>query len=354
MSELDAVAAAYAAPSATAFRLAYEQVCEEAVDATTRALAAAALAASQTDELLAALAECAEWALLISASDRSAEGEHLVASWLARGLDLAHALAEATAGGGAPPLPRILATGQLLHAACVVVGEGLHHARCAALWHAFERAVDDHPTTRRALALADRVRAERWRYRDLARHAAILAAREQVDADTILGAALGVVPLPLTPSDDIERRAGRTGYAHSALDAALWAIARLDLQPHDTFYDLGAGLGLPAILAALQSSAACTGVELHAHLVARARRNARRLGLDNVRFVQADATRVDLRAGTKFYLFNPFMPEVLVEILARLAEVARDHPIRVACVHAALPGFRLIAATEGVRIYDAP
>jgi SAM-dependent methyltransferase len=347
------VAAAYAAPSATAFRLAYEQVCDQAVDATTRALAAAALAASHPDELLAALAECAEWALLISASDRSAEGEGFVASWLARGLELANALAKATPGG-ALPLPRILATGQLLHAACVVVGEGLHHARCAALWHAFERAVDDHPTTRRALGLADRVRAERWRYRDLARHAMILAAREQVDTDTILGAALGVVPLPLTPSDDIERRAGRTGYAHSALDAALWSIARLDLQPHDTFYDLGAGLGLPAILAALQSNASCTGVELHAHLVARAQHNARRLGLDNVRFVQADATSVDLRAGTKFYLFNPFMPEVLVEIIARLAEVARHHPIRVACVHAALPGFRLIAATDGVQIYEGP
>jgi Histone methylation protein DOT1 len=351
MRELeDAIAHARASPSPTTFRLAYELACELAVDTTARELAAAALAATTTEppgELLAPLDECCEWALAIWHGDRSPERTSLIEAWLARARSIVDALSTSELA-----LPELLAASTLLHATCVDIGT--HHDSCHAIWSSYTRSVEAHPTTRRALLLADRVRAERLRYRELAHHAAVLAAREQVPAETILATVLGVVPLPLTPSDVAEERSGRNGYAHSSLDAALWAIARLDLQPSDTFYDLGAGLGLPAIVAALNAGARCLGIEFHEHLVARATRNARRLGLDHVCFQTADVRGFDLRGGTKFYLFNPFTPPIMAAIVAQLADVARDHPIRVACVHTTLPGFRLIAATDRIRIYDAP
>ena len=140
-----------------------------------------------------------------------------------------------------------------------------------------------------------------------------------------------------------------SGYAATAIDTAVAAIHTLALDAHDTFYDLGAGLGLPTCVAALSSEAACIGIEYHAHYAARATATARRLGIA-ARFEHADATTADLSAGTAFFLFNPFTADVLPRVLDRLLAIA--HPIRIACVHLDLPPPFVCVSSAGVlRIY---
>jgi tRNA/tmRNA/rRNA uracil-C5-methylase (TrmA/RlmC/RlmD family) len=133
------------------------------------------------------------------------------------------------------------------------------------------------------------------------------------------------------------------------------ALSLLELGPGDTFYDLGSGLGLPTLIAALSSEAACRGVEYHRRYVERAEENARQLGLAGVRFHCGDASAFDWTDGNKFYMFDPFPADVLERIAARLLEVARERPIRVACYANRLPsaGFRLLHEMEQVAVFEA-
>jgi Methyltransferase domain len=228
-------------------------------------------------------------------------------------------------------------------------------ARAEALWTRWVAAAMTHPIAVRALALRVRARDAGWRYAEIEQHATALAEEGQAPAGSIIALMLGGEPAPFGPGQDGEVRSGRTGYGATPVATLRPALSALELGRGDTFYDLGSGLGLPTLIAALSSEAACRGVEYHRHYVERAEENARQLGLSGVRFHCGDASTFDWTDGNKFYMFDPFPADVLERVAARLLEVARERPIRVACYANRLPspGFRLIHEMERVAVFEA-
>lgn len=229
--------------------------------------------------------------------------------------------------------------------------------RAEALWGRWVDAAMTHPLACAALELRDRARDVGWRFGDIEHHARALAADGGATADAIIALILGAEPPPFGPGQDEEVRSGRTGYSATPMPTLRAALALLQLGPGDTFYDLGSGVGLPTLVAALSSEAACRGIEYHRRYVERAEDSARRLGLSSVRvqFHCGDASAFDWSDGNRFYMFNPFPAAVLERVAARLLEVASERPIRVACYANGLPapGLRMVREEAGVALFEA-
>ena len=77
-------------------------------------------------------------------------------------------------------------------------------------------------------------------------------------------------------------------------------IRRVALTELDFLIDLGSGLGQVALMASICSRAECTGIELEPGYVDCARKSARSLNLNNVRFIRGDARAADLSYGTVY------------------------------------------------------
>jgi hypothetical protein len=106
-------------------------------------------------------------------------------------------------------------------------------------------------------------------------------------------------------------------------------IGRTALTERDALIDLGSGLGHVALMASICSSARCTGIELEASYVDCARKSARSLNLNNVRFIQSDVRAADLSDGAVFYLYTPFIGSILREVLNALRQEAVRREIRI-------------------------
>jgi len=106
-------------------------------------------------------------------------------------------------------------------------------------------------------------------------------------------------------------------------------IGRAALTERDSLIDLGSGLGHVTLIAAICSSARCTGIELEPVYVECARKCARSLNLKNMRFVQGDARAADLSDGTVFYLYTPFTGTILRDVLNLLRDEAVRREIRI-------------------------
>ncbi|MBK9032985.1 MAG: methyltransferase domain-containing protein [Myxococcales bacterium] len=80
--------------------------------------------------------------------------------------------------------------------------------------------------------------------------------------------------------------------------------------------DVGAGAGKFCIAAAgAVPGASFVGVEFRRHLVRVATRLARRAGLQNVRFIHANALDLDWSRFDSFYLYNPFAEQLFADRL---------------------------------------
>jgi len=106
-------------------------------------------------------------------------------------------------------------------------------------------------------------------------------------------------------------------------------IGRTALTERDSLIDLGSGLGHVTLLASICTSANCTGIELEPSYVDCARKSARLLNLNNVRFIQSDARAADFSGGTVFYLYTPFTGTILREVLNSLGQEADRREIRI-------------------------
>ena len=83
------------------------------------------------------------------------------------------------------------------------------------------------------------------------------------------------------------------------------------------------------MLVNLLTGMAARGVEVEPAFVDFATAQATSLQLNAVTFLNCDARTADYRDGTIFFLFTPFCGDMLRTVLARLQEVAADHPIRI-------------------------
>jgi hypothetical protein len=328
------------------------------IAAASRALSELGLAAQPrsfrcTTEAFVALRTACEWiGVVADAAEVLPQARAWISPWLARAEQLASPVLPLLAE---LPLVEVVERGHPLNHACrVSVGVVPELAgRCDALWAAWAEASCAHPVARAAIGLRDQVRTQRWRYRELIAHARGLAERTGAPAAAVVDWVLGSAPAPLGPSDARERLVGRTGFACSDPDTIAAALALLDIGPEDRFYDLGAGTGLPCLIAALSGAAACRGIEVHARYVDRARDMARQLGLAHAEFVVGDVVTYDWSDGTRFYLFNPFSDDVRGIVAERLRQVAADHPIRIACFHNRLEGFTRIGGEGPLAVYEA-
>ena len=110
---------------------------------------------------------------------------------------------------------------------------------------------------------------------------------------------------------------GTVGYStiHQVLDY-------LKLKPADVFVDLGCGKGRVLCCAARFGIREAVGVEDSEELVTIARRNAEHLRgkLSPIRLVRQKAQEAEYDSGTVFYLFHPFGPKTLDEVLHRIRQ----------------------------------
>lgn len=139
----------------------------------------------------------------------------------------------------------------------------------------------------------------------------------------------GVFLDPPLPQHVVELEEESIPYQPTPTSVILELIDRLPFDDADLFCDIGSGSGIVAILVNLLTGVKAYGVEIDPALCSYAQRCARRFGLSEVSFVQADARRVNLHDATVFYLFTPFVGAMLRAVLWRLAQEAAAQPIRV-------------------------
>lgn len=144
--------------------------------------------------------------------------------------------------------------------------------------------------------------------------------------DVLVG---GVLGLDEAPEETVAREPEMIYLEFTPTSVALEMVDRVPMGPEDVFVDLGAGLGQVPILVHLLTGVRARGVELQPGYAAQARRIAAELDLTGVTFDNADARRADLTEGTAFYLFTPFVGDVLQSVLDRVHEAAARHPVLV-------------------------
>ena len=127
-------------------------------------------------------------------------------------------------------------------------------------------------------------------------------------------------------------------------------IGRTALTERDFLIDLGSGLGHVTLMASICTSASCTGIELEPSYVDCARKSARSLNLNNVRFVQGDVRAADLSDGTVFYLYTPFIDTILRDVLNSLRLEAVRREIRI-CAFG--PCTRVVAEEQWLSVIGA-
>jgi hypothetical protein len=106
-------------------------------------------------------------------------------------------------------------------------------------------------------------------------------------------------------------------------------IGRTALTERDCLIDLGSGLGHVTLMASICTGASCTGIELEPSYVDCARKSARSLNLNKVKFIEGDARAADLSDGTVFYLYTPFIGTILRDVLNSLRHEALRREIRI-------------------------
>jgi hypothetical protein len=109
--------------------------------------------------------------------------------------------------------------------------------------------------------------------------------------------------------------------------AILEMIDQVSFGADDVFYDMGSGLGQVALLVAWLTDSQSRGVEIDPGYCCQAQRLAAEFGVTDVQFIQADARAADYSDGTIFFMFTPFIGQMLQGVLARLQAEAAKRPI---------------------------
>jgi Histone methylation protein DOT1 len=131
-------------------------------------------------------------------------------------------------------------------------------------------------------------------------------------------------------------------------------LAALALGPDDVFVDLGSGKGRVICVASRYPLKEVIGVDDDSVLCEEARRNASRMKgrRSPVTIVKARAQDYDYRVGTVFFLFDPFGPKTMGQVLEKMREGidANPRPVRIAYV---LPAQEFVLRHSGwLREYE--
>lgn len=112
--------------------------------------------------------------------------------------------------------------------------------------------------------------------------------------------------------------------------------------------DLGSGKGLSTFTMAKHFQSV-VGVELSSRLVEIAKQNQRKLGIENVKFICADAGKfTDFDEIDVVYMYNPFPAVVVAEVMGNLVASIKRAPRRVKIIYRA-PYFAAQVEAAGFR-----
>jgi hypothetical protein len=137
--------------------------------------------------------------------------------------------------------------------------------------------------------------------------------------DALVG---GVLLAGAAPGAATEREPEMVFYQPTPARIVFELVEKARLQGHDTFYDLGSGLGQVVILVNLLTGVTAKGVEIDPAYCEYATHCAEGLGLPEVEFINADARAADYAGGTVFFLYTPFEGSMLQQVLDRLGQEA--------------------------------
>jgi SAM-dependent methyltransferase len=102
----------------------------------------------------------------------------------------------------------------------------------------------------------------------------------------------------------------------------------LEVRREDVFVDLGCGKGRVVCCAARRTMEEVRGIEYSADLCKDAELNAAHLRgkKTKIRIIHSPAQQADYTTGTIYYMFHPFGPGVLSEVLRAMAHGLALHP----------------------------
>lgn len=106
------------------------------------------------------------------------------------------------------------------------------------------------------------------------------------------------------------------------------------ITPQDAIIDFGSGKGGALITLAKYPFAKITGVEISPELIAVARRNLKKLWIDNVEMVHCDAAEfTDLDDYNYVYFFSPFPSSVMQTVIKNLKESLAQNPRKMTIIY---------------------
>lgn len=99
-------------------------------------------------------------------------------------------------------------------------------------------------------------------------------------------------------------------------------------RPADVVYDLGSGMGRIVCDFARKRVRKCVGVELFGPLCEIARKNADRLRgrKSRIEIICDDAAKADLSDGTIYFMFNPFGPATMRDVIGNIQRSLSRNP----------------------------
>ncbi|MCF6407199.1 hypothetical protein L3C95_30160 [Chitinophaga filiformis] len=101
------------------------------------------------------------------------------------------------------------------------------------------------------------------------------------------------------------------------------------IKPTDVFVDVGSGLGQVNMLVNLISGAVSVGIEWEPAYADYATACGAALNLTNVAFVNTDARKADFSSGTIFFMYTPFLGNMMQDVLCMLKQESEKRPISI-------------------------
>lgn len=129
---------------------------------------------------------------------------------------------------------------------------------------------------------------------------------------------LGIRTFGYYPGEDRSNPAHANCYVPTAYADLLHILKVVGVRSDDVFVDLGSGLGRAVFLASYLGAKKAIGLELIPSLHEAAEANRRRGSWPNVEFHLGDARKTIFPDVTLLWLFNPFGPAIMAEMLDRL------------------------------------
>ncbi|MGN6398534.1 MAG: class I SAM-dependent methyltransferase [Mucilaginibacter sp.] len=101
------------------------------------------------------------------------------------------------------------------------------------------------------------------------------------------------------------------------------------LKADDVFFDIGSGLGQVGMLVNLLTGAKTIGIEYEPAYCDYAKKCAAQFNLTDVEFLNTDALTADYSGGTVFFMYTPFVGDMLQQMLHVLRHQAKKKAIRI-------------------------